>query len=145
MNKYTHILVAVDFSPAAEQVISKAGTMAKHDDAKISLLHVVEYLPPIDSLGEPFATANWEVDEDMLIDRAQQSLQELSKKHHIAEGNHHVQVGVPKHEIARFVEENNCDLVVMGSHGRHGISLLLGSTANAVLHEMPCDILTVKL
>ena len=38
-----------------------------------------------------------------------------------------------------------CDLIVVGSHGRHGLALLLGSTANDVLHGAPCDVLAVHL
>ena len=37
------------------------------------------------------------------------------------------------------------DLIVVGSHGRHGIALLLGSTANGVLHGAPCDVLAVRV
>jgi universal stress protein A len=37
------------------------------------------------------------------------------------------------------------DLVVVGSHGRHGLSLLLGSTANGVLHGAGCDVLAVRV
>ena len=129
MTNYTHILVAVDFSASADQVVAKACDIAKHDNARLSLLHVVEYLPPIESIGEPFITSNWEIDEGVLLENS-----ELA-----------VLLGTPKHEISQFVKDNKCDLVVMGSHGRHGINLLLGSTANAVLHAMPCDILTIKI
>ena len=41
--------------------------------------------------------------------------------------------------------EQACDLIVVGSHGRHGLALLLGSTANDVLHGAPCDVLAVHL
>ena len=145
MSNYSHILVAVDFSASADHVIDKAVAIAKRNNAKISLLHIVEFLPPIDSVGEPFVISNWEIDEDGLLERAEQSLQELIDKHKLENAKPSVQLGTPKHEITQFVKDNNCDLVVMGSHGRHGLSLLLGSTANAVLHEMPCDILTIKI
>lgn len=45
----------------------------------------------------------------------------------------------------RIAEENNVDLIVVGSHGRKGIKMLLGSTANAVLHHAGCDVLAVRL
>jgi universal stress protein A len=41
--------------------------------------------------------------------------------------------------------EQNCDVIVVGSHGRHGLALLLGSTANDLLHGAPCDVLAVRL
>jgi universal stress protein A len=48
-------------------------------------------------------------------------------------------------EIHRLARELRCDLVVVGSHGRHGLALLLGSTANDVLHGAQCDVLAVRL
>ncbi len=144
MSAYTHIVVAIDFSKSADQVLSKACIIAERDKARLSLLHVVEYLPPIDFTNEPLLVNNWLVDEEVLMERAKTSLQDLSKKHHLKNTGLEVRAGTPKHEISTFVKDQQCDLVIMGSHGRHGISLLLGSTANAVLHAMPCDILTIK-
>jgi len=54
-------------------------------------------------------------------------------------------MGSPKTEIIRVAQENGVDLIVVGSHGRHGLALLLGSTANGVLHYAPCDVLAVRL
>jgi universal stress protein A len=48
-------------------------------------------------------------------------------------------------EIHSVAQQLDADLIVIGSHGRHGISLLLGSTANGVLHGANCDILAVRL
>ena len=144
MSTYTNIVVAIDFSKSADQVLSKACIITERDKARLSLLHVVEYLPPIDFTNEPLLVNNWLVDEEVLMEQAKTFLQDLSKKHHLKNVALEVRVGTPKHEISTFVKDQQCDLVIMGSHGRHGISLLLGSTANAVLHAMPCDILTIK-
>jgi len=146
MSDYTHILIAVDFSASAKQILKKARDIAQRNNAKLSLLHVVEYLPPIDSAYEPILASNWVVDENEMMEQARQSLKEFSQQNNLGdEVELEVQLGTPKHEITQFVKDHQCDLVVMGSHGRHGISLLLGSTANAVLHAMPCDILAVKI
>lgn len=146
MGDYTHILLAVDFSASAKQVLKKARDIASRNNARLSLLHVVEYLPPIDSAYEPILASNWVVDEQEMLDQARQSLKDFSKTNGLGDDVElDVQMGTPKHEITEFVKQHQCDLVVMGSHGRHGIGLLLGSTANAVLHAMPCDILAVKL
>ncbi len=145
MSDYTHILVAVDFSASTDQVVSKARDIAKRNNARLSLLHVVEYMPPIASDYDPMFISNWQVDDDLMLERAEQSLKNISDKHGLKSAELKVQIGTPKHEVSQFVKDNNCDLIVIGSHGRHGISLLLGSTANAVLHAMPCDILTIKL
>lgn len=144
MNDYTHILVAVDLSGSADQVIIKARDIAQRNNARLSLLHVVEYMPPMDYGSEPMIS-NWGVDEDEMVEHARQSLQKISRQHQLENADFNVLLGTPKHEISQFVKDQKCDLIVIGSHGRHGIGLLLGSTANAVLHAMPCDILAVKI
>jgi universal stress protein A len=45
----------------------------------------------------------------------------------------------------RIAKERGVDLIVVGSHGRHGLQLLLGSTANGVLHLAECDVLAVRV
>lgn len=145
MSDYSHILAAVDFSEAAEYVLKKSREIARRNKAKLSLLHVVEYLPPIDSAFDPILASNWMLDEDTLLEHARQSLIKISDRFKLSNAELEVRLGTPKQEITRYVKENQCDLVVISSHGRHGLNILLGSTANAVLHAMPCDILTVKV
>jgi len=50
-----------------------------------------------------------------------------------------------KHEISAYAKAQNTDLIVIGSHGRHGLSSMLGSTTDGVLHRVGCDVLTVSL
>ncbi|MDE4980206.1 universal stress protein, partial [Francisella tularensis subsp. holarctica] len=54
-------------------------------------------------------------------------------------------VGNPAAEIVEYAEERNCDVIVLGSQATHGINLLLGSVANAVLHKAKCDVFTVRV
>jgi len=145
MSNYTHILVAVDFSATAVQVLNKAREISDRNNAKLSLLHIVEYLPPIDSVYEPVLSSNWAINETEMLEQAKKSLEKFCQQQKLDNAELHTLLGTPKYEIAQFVKEQQCDLVVLGSHGRHGINILLGSTANAVLHEMPCDILAVKI
>ena len=53
--------------------------------------------------------------------------------------------GRPESEIHSLAKELKVDLIVVGSHGKHGLSLLLGSTANGVLQGSPCDVLAVRV
>jgi universal stress protein A len=145
MDDYTHILVAIDFSASAEQVLNKARDIASRNNARLSLLHVVEYLPPIDSVYEPVLSSNWVIDDAEMLAQAKTSLNSFRDQQKLSDVELHTIQGTPKHIISSFVKQHSCDLVVMGSHGRHGINRLLGSTANAVLHDMPCDILAVKI
>ena len=145
MADYKNILVAVDFSDAVDIVIKKAVDVVQRNHAQMHLLHVVEYLPPMDIGYEPVVITNWALDSDVLVKHATENLQKLCDKHHLADVKTAVVVGAAKYEICNYARENNCDLIIMGAHGRHGIRLLLGSTANGVLHEMPCDVMAVKI
>ncbi len=144
MSNYTHILMAIDFTKSGEQILAKALDIAERNNAKLSMLHVVEYIPPVDYANDPMAI-NWGIDDNEMLEQAKKSLQKFSKQHSLKNVDLSVEFGRPKQVISQFVKDQQCDLVIIGSHGRHGISLLLGSTASAVLHAMPCDILTLKI
>lgn len=157
---YQHILAALDLSPSASPVLQKALQLSQDHQARLSLLHVVEYLPPVDSIYEPVMSNHWVVDEQALLEQAKHSLSQFYQKllkdlerskqqttshSAIVEATQAVQLGAPRYEINQYIEAHQCDLLVLGSHGRHGIQRLLGSTANSLLHDMPCDILAVKI
>ena len=108
--------------------------------AKLSLVHVVEPLP-----GYSYAYLGIEDIEGQLIEEARQSLEKLGEKLNVTAASQHVEVGPTKTKILNIAEDNGVDLIICGSHGRHGLSLLLGSTANAILHGAKCDVLTVRL
>ena len=63
---------------------------------------------------------------------------------HLEDGLHFLS-GTPSREIHRFVEEWDADLIVLGTHGQKGAQLLLGSTANSMLHGASCDVLAVRV
>jgi universal stress protein A len=80
------------------------------------------------------------------FDQAKERLDRLILKYpHLQKDDCHLTYGQPRQEIHHLAKEKACDLIVVGSHGRHGLALLLGSTANDVLHGAPCDVLAVKL
>lgn len=76
---------------------------------------------------------------------AKRQLTKMAVDFDIAEKNQIMEIGSPKLEIVRIAKEIQADLIVVGSHGRHGLALLLGSTANGVLHHAVCDVLAVRL
>ena len=145
MSDYQNILVAVDFSESVDEVIKKAQDIARRNNTGLTLMHVVEYLPPIDIAYEPVISSSWVIDEEELAKQARATLEKICSRHGLENSKHVVITGIPKHEIVQYAEDEECDLIVIGSHGRHGIGLLLGSTANAVLHAMPCDVLAIRI
>ena len=144
MSNYHNILVAIDFSDASKTVINRAIEIAQRNNTPLTVLHVVEYMPPMDIAYEPVPSFAW-VDEAALLERSRTSLAVFCKNHQLNHAKQVVVLGAPKYEICRYARDNQTDLLILGAHGRHGIKLLLGSTANGVLHDMPCDVLAVKL
>jgi universal stress protein A len=137
---YKHILFATDLTDETEYVITKVKKMCEFTSAKLSIVHVVEPLP-----GYSYAYLGIEDIEGQLLNEARQSMEKLGGRLNVATNSQHVEVGPTKTKILKVADEENADLIVCGSHGRHGLSLLLGSTANAILHGAKCDVLTVRL
>ena len=82
---------------------------------------------------------------DEMIANAESRLAAYARSENLEHAHRHVAAGYTKQEILEHAREIRANLVMVGSHGRHGLALLLGSTANAVLHGAPCDVLAVRL
>jgi universal stress protein A len=143
MGTYHHVLFATDFSPESEVAGRKAAEIAALAGARLSLLHVVEY-SAMEYAGEIPIPENIDLDQRR-IELAHAQITELARRLGVAEAPTFVELGAPKHEIVRVAKEQSVDLVVVGSYGRHGLQLLLGSTANGVLHLAACDVLAVRV
>jgi universal stress protein A len=143
MSAYTHLLLAVDFSANTDHVISKGLLLAGAFGARISLVHVVEFAQ-VDLSNELVMPQELELDQELLA-LAEKQLQDAAEKHGLADRPRYVRQGSTKREILQLAEQEGVDLIVIGSHGRSGLQLLLGSTANAVLHGAPCDVLAVRV
>ncbi len=137
-----NILVTVDTSDEAKQVFESALELGRCFDATLSLIHVVEPVVT-DSSYDLINTVPLEMD-DFLLEHAEKFLEYL-KKDLAPDISSHVATGSVKGEILSYAREHKIDLIVVGSHGRHGLALLLGSTANALLHGAPCDVYVVRI
>lgn len=144
MAEYQRILAAVDYSAEARRVLQHARSLADRFDAELTLLHVVELMPVVGGV-ESFSYVDLYADQPELIERAGDDLKKLADQEQLTGVKLKILTGVPKVEITAYAGANAIDLIVIGSHGRHGISLLLGSTANAVLHHAKCDVLAVRV
>lgn len=144
MSAYRHILVAIDFGPDNIQVIERATALAQSNETQLSLIHVVEFLH-IDLANELVLPQDMEL-EAQLVTTAHKKLAEMAQGIRLTNPiGQWVEMGSTKQEILRIAEEQEIDLIVIGSHSRHGLSRLLGSTANAILHGAPCDVLSVRI
>ena len=149
MGTYKQILVAVDLSDDSSLVCQKALEIAQQSQASLWLVHVLEMLYPIDGTYDPLFYPSFDlaVDDTEMLNMAQKKMDELIKSLPIPDAvvmNNLVISGTPKIEVIRIAEEKQADLIVCGSHGRSGLELLLGSTANAILHHASCDVLAVQ-
>ncbi len=143
MKEYSHILVAVELdTPCDEIPTQKAVDLAKEFNARLTLVHAVEHMS---SYGAAYGVAAGADIEEMLLENAKQAMIKLGQKVSVPEGQQVIKVGPAKVIILEEAERLGVDLIVVGSHGRHGVRLLLGSTANAVLHGAKCDVLAVRI
>ncbi len=144
MQAYQHVLFATDFTDEALQVGARAKDIAQRYGARLSLVHVIEQV--VVSPGYDLLPVMPEVPDEVLQTSSQEALRRLAERLEIQDAGQRVITGVSTKEgILEAARELGADLIVIGSHGRHGLALLLGSTANAVLHGAPCDVLAVRI
>ena len=142
--EYQHILVAVDQSEDAEKVGKKALMVAKRNHAKITLLNILEGISI--SAGYELMPIIPQVSDSEIIAEAKKSMRELSMRLGIPDADTMVISALSTKEgILRAAEELKADLLVLGSHTRTGLGVLLGSTSGSIINDSPCDILTVKV
>lgn len=143
---YQHVLAAIDLSEEAREVLARARQVADQHQAKLSVCTVVKPLTHVygglDMMAYTQASVNFE-QEAMNQARNQAALE--ADKVKVATDNVHVSIGAPATQVVETANNLGADLIVVGSHGRHGLGLLLGSTANGVLHQAECDVLTVRI
>ncbi len=140
---YQHILVAVDLTEECDPVMHRAQTLATSSGAKLSVVHVVEPMAMAFGGDVPMDLSMLQQQQ---FDQARERLDKFAAKYPgLSADRCHLAYGQPRQEIHRLTEEQQCDLIIVGSHGRHGLALLFGSTANDVLHGAPSDVLAVRL
>ena len=143
---YQHVLCAVDFSDEALKVAERARDIAGKYGARLSLIHVVEDVNISLGGGYELLPVLPDLPDEALLQEARIELGRLAQRLGVDDAGLWVVNAISTKEgILGTVQEHHADLIVVGSHGRHGLSLLLGSTANAVLHGAPCDVLAVRI
>lgn len=142
MERYQHILAAVDLDADGERVLRHALGLSRLLQARLSVLHVVDFIP-MDS-GDALMIATPDLNLQ-LLEQARQQLAALCERCEVPPGSGDVQQGSPGHEIKRVAQERQTDLIVMGHHPRRGLSALFSHTDGHVVQRAPCDVLAVRL
>ena len=144
MSDYQHVLLAVDYTKHSVYVAEKARVLANKYQAKLSVIHVLDNIPmPDTNYGTLIALDQISADE--LLEAEKIKFMELGDQLAIDVVNRWMVWGIPTQEIINIADQEQVDLIIVGSHGRHGLALLLGSTANSVLHHAKCDVMAVRL
>ncbi|HLT64404.1 MAG TPA: universal stress protein [Pseudohongiella sp.] len=143
MADYRKVLVAIDGSEESDRIIAKAVEMAESNKAELSAVMVFE--PPLGSYTIELEMADF----TEVLRQAQEELANDLRARMAVRGvpaeRVHFLSGKPATEIKALVKSSGTDLLVIGSHGHNPVRAMLGSTANAVLHGIGCDVLTVRV
>lgn len=146
MSVYSKIAVAIDLSSESAVIMERARGVSA-PGGEVHLIYVQE---PMDSVymgvvpyGPVFVGMD-EVEENLRTE-LREKLDAIGEKHGIPAERRHFLSGTPAREIHRFAQENDIELIVLGTHGQKGVQLLLGATANSVLHGASCDVLAVRV
>lgn len=138
MPTYKHILVATDFSDYSRHAAERALELAKTFEARLSIIHVVDYVPPAYVRAQSALLSATDI-----IERAGTYFAEWADTAGLEDAERIVVTGTSGHEIISAAKAADVDLIVVGTSGEGGMKRLLGSTTRAVMHDAPCDVLSV--
>ena len=142
MSTYKHVLVGLDLSPESQLVVDRVKSIFASSPAKISLCHILE---PISYTYGGDIPIDMSAVQGELEKQATERLAAFAEQLGICAEQCHIVIGQPAHEMHNLACELEADLIVVGSHGRHGLALIFGSTSNSVLHGATCDVLAIRI
>jgi universal stress protein A len=135
--------VGTDFTRYSEFATQRAAIIARQQQARLTLIHVVEDAIMFAEYPDYIST---DLDvEKSLVEAAEQKMKAMISELKDLQVTGLVEVGNPANIIIEFAAAHHCDLIITGSHGRRGLGRLLGSTATRVEEHAGCDVLTVRL
>jgi nucleotide-binding universal stress UspA family protein len=146
MKLFDKILVPTDFSDHAHEALRYAAELARSFGASLTILHVYDITPYVlpDSVPLYDSFQLTQVREE--FQRHLETLRTVAQQAGASQVDTQLLQGSPFAEIARFADEHQFALVVMGTHGRTGLAhLLLGSVTEKVVRKAGCPVLTVPL
>ncbi len=144
MTIYNKTLVAIDPCVESNDLIEKAIAITV-DKKNIMLVHVMEIMCALPTAPYAPVVIDTSQIESQVKASAIDHLEQLITKHHLAENAYQILTGSTATEIKKHSKAHDFDAIVIGSHGRHGLGLLLGSTSSGVIHGCGCDVLVVRL
>ena len=147
---YSLILVGVDFAPESELVLERAQMMRDRFGARLSLVNVVDYVPPGTEyaggafIAEPVLPDDGRLEKE-LLDVAHQEIDLLGERLSVPAQDRFIEAGPTGRSIQQVARDIGADLIVVGVHERNWLGRLLGSTPQSLLKHEVCDVLAVRL
>lgn len=139
------ILFPTDFSEGALNALPYAVDLAKSYGAKLYMLHVIYDIATSSGLYVPHISVDEMYKEMDASARKELERFGMDKRVDVKDLEYAAIRGVPYEEILKFAQEENIDLIVIGTHGRKGLDrVLFGSTAERVVRNASCPVLTVR-
>ncbi|MCF6776408.1 universal stress protein [Thiotrichales bacterium 19X7-9] len=135
--EYKNILVAINVFEDYQHVFQSALSVAEKMNAKLTLFMVIET-----SLSFSHTSSE---DKAKLEKNAKTKLESLIQNTNLKDIDYAIQTGKSNTLISEYAKNNHHDLIILGSHGYHGINSLLGSTSNSILHKAFCDTLIIRI
>jgi len=133
------ILYATDFSAQAEAAFPLAVALARDYGANLTIAHVVPMPVFAYTTGDIAAVPQSSPEE------VRELLEKFDPKDPCIRVDYQIAEGEPSTEILQMAKKCHCDLIVIGTHGRTGLSrLVAGSVAEEVMRHAPCPVLTVR-
>lgn len=149
-NPYRHLLLAVDFSPQSEVVIERAQAMRERFGARLSIVNVVEYVPPETELGggafmaEPTLPSDLDLERELLA-VARKELDALGERLGVPPEDRIVEFGPTGRSIEHVAKDLGVDLIVVGARDHSWLGNLFGSISRTLLRHEVCDLLAVRI
>jgi nucleotide-binding universal stress UspA family protein len=141
MSPIRSILYPTDFSPQSSPAFAVAAALARDYGARLVVLHVA-IPPPFVTYGEFYKALE---DPQGYRLELEKKLREYQVPNAAGGVEYRLEQGDPTVEIVRLAERLPGDLIVLGTHGRTGVSrLLMGSVAEEVVRQAPCPVITVR-
>ncbi|MGQ0586934.1 MAG: universal stress protein [Gammaproteobacteria bacterium] len=140
---YRHILAAVETHEEGQAVLTRAQELARKFGARLSVVHVVEYLP-VDPAGDALLTTPVDLSRERAT-QAESRLKEWCRQLEIPADQARVAVGAVTAEILSAAQDTGADLIVVGHHPRRGLAALFSHTEGGVVQRSPCDVLAIRL
>lgn len=137
MKTYKHLLLAIDVYENDDALVEEALLLVKRHQGTLSIVHVAPHVLSSVPYAYDFQAS--------IVEHAKKKLSELKTKFKFSDAQVHLLEGQPKQEVTALAKKIGADLIVCGSHGKHGLGLILGSTANGILHFAGVDVLTIRI